>query len=335
MAKPYSKKKIQETIGSNFGNYAEYTGGGASPNPSKPGTHGHGPNSDHRQQNNDTMQARTKDGKFTYKSVNGEKINPEYGPSRGETVNPLLTGGKNGVKIEDVETDFANQSGSYWNKYKDQWYTKGGEIVTTDLKTRVAGETIWNVAKRMYDKVKGEFMGESSTFDYAKRGRVGKEEQLAKQQVQATGQEQAVINPTTGGIKLKPGATPIAKPLPKAPTVAPRPTPTIAPQPTPTPVIPTTPGQAPAPTASLKHTLEQLKQARQVLEDNGQDTSGYTDEQLDQVVDDYIDFGEEEAEDTSTPTSTPTPTSAPIQTPNKEEDSESIKKIKGMGFSGE
>ena len=169
----------------------------------------------------------------------------------------------------------------------------------------------------MYDKVKGEFVGESSNFDYAKRGRVGKEEQLAKQQVQSTGQEQAVISQSTGGIKLKPGITPIAKPLPK--------TPTVAPQPKPTPVIPTTPGQAPTPTVSLKHTPEQLAQARQVLSDSGQDTSGYTDEQLDQVVDDYIDFSEED----TTPAPTPTPT------PNKEEDSDSIKKIKGMGFSGE
>ena len=85
----YQKKKIQDTENSGFGNYDEGVGGGASPNDSKQGTHGHGANSDYRKENNDTMQARTADGKFTYKSVNGQSIDPKYGPSRGKTVNPL------------------------------------------------------------------------------------------------------------------------------------------------------------------------------------------------------------------------------------------------------
>lgn len=213
--KNFQKKKIQDTKGGNFGKYQEAVGGGASPEAKDPQQRAPGVNSDYRKNNNDTMQPRTEDGKFTYKSVNGESINPKYGPSRGKTVNPLLTGGENGVMIDDVETEFANQSGKYWDKYKDKWYTKGGEIVTSgDFKTHVAADTIWNVAKRRYDSVKGEFESESSVFGETKKGRPGKEEQAAKQQAQANGEEQAVINQSTGGIKTKPGTPPLTAPNP-------------------------------------------------------------------------------------------------------------------------
>ena len=310
--KPYQKKKIQSTYGGGFGKYQENTGGGDSPNGNaKPGTHGHGVNSDYRQENNDTMQPRTSDGKFTYKSVNGKSIDPKYGPSRGKTVNPLLTGGVNGIKISDVESQFASQQGSYWDKYKDKWYQKGSEVVTSDGKTRVAAKAVWEVAKESYNEVTGEFGGniktthklgnggvkniggkggtaESNVFDEVKRGRKTAEEQKAQQQALKTGKEQNVIDKNTGGIKLKPGIKPF-RPI--------TPTPTVGQQPSPAPVTPTTPRQQPTstptttPTAKLTHSSEQLKQARQLLSQSGYDTSGFTDEQLDQVVDNYIDFG--------------------------------------------
>lgn len=232
-SKNFQKKKIQDTENSGFGNYQEGVGGGGSPEAKDPHQRAPGVNSTYRKQNNDTMQPRTDDGKFTYKSVNGQSIDPKYGPSRGKTVNPLLTGGENGVKIEDVETDFANQSGAYWDKYKDKWYTKGGEVVTSgDFKTRVAADTVWNVAKRKYDTVKGEFEGESSVFEETKKGRSSLEEKAAKQQAQASGEEQAVINQSTGAIKTKPGTPPMVAPTP-APKPAPKPTPGATPGSTP------------------------------------------------------------------------------------------------------
>lgn len=239
--KKFQKKKIQDTENSGFGNYQEAVGGGGSPKAKDPNQRAPGVNSDYRKQNNDTMQPRTGDGKFTYKSVNGQSIDPKYGPSRGKTVNPLLTGGENGIKIEDVETDFANQSGTYWNKYKDKWYTKGGEIVTSgDFKVRVAAETIWNVAKRRYDSVKGEFEGESSVFDETKKGRPGAEENAAKQKAQATGTEQAVLNQDTKAIKTKPGTPPMTPPM-VAPIPKPVPALAINPQPQPGAVSGSTP----------------------------------------------------------------------------------------------
>ena len=347
--KNFQKKKIEETKGSGFGQYQEGVGGGGSPQARDPNKRAPGVNSDYRQENNDTNQPRTDDGKFTYKSVNGKSIDPKYGPSRGKTVNPLLTGGENGVKIDDVEQEFASQSGSYWNKYKDKWYQKGGEIVTTDLKTRVAADTIWNVAKRRYDSVKGEFEQESTVFSETKKGRAGKEEQAAKQKVQSTGEEQAVINTGTGGIKLKPG-TVVPQPLPKAP----QPSPSAGTSGGATPVIPSggqQPGQQPQPqpqsgvnatasasntAGSLIHSAAQLQQARDLLTNAGVDLTGVTDEQLDAIVDDYIDFnattsgeegGEGEGGDEENKVETET------ETETVEEDSEATKKIKNMGFS--
>ncbi len=308
MAK-WKKKKIEETEGSGFGQYQEGIGGGASPNgTSDPSEHGHGRNSDHRRDNNDTMQPRTDDGKFTYKSVNGEETKYE---SRGETVNPLLTGGKNGIKISDVESQFSTQSGTYWNKYKDKWYQKGSEYVLmsqgkghkADWSVRVAGETIWDVAKKKYDKVKGEFTGESKVFKEGKKGARSSEEESARQLAQSTGKEQAVIEQSTGGIKVKPGTV---QNFPQNPPKAQKPSQGAS--------IPPSVG---VPSSSqLSHTKEQLDAARDVLQQNGIDTSGYTDEQLDQVVDQYIDFGD-------------------IDTNNNdeiEEESNAAKKVKELGF---
>ena len=363
--KNFQKKKIQDTKGSNFGKYQEGVGGGGSPQAKDPNKRAPGVNSNYREQNNDTMQPRTDDGKFTYKSVNGKSIDPKYGPSRGKTVNPLLTGGENGVMIDDVENEFSNKSGSYWDKYKDSWYQKGGEIVTSgDFKVRVAAEAIWEVAKRKYDNVKGEFQNEATVFDEVKKGRSSAEEKAAKQKAQSSGKEQAVIEQSTGGIKIKPG-TPIPQKLPTQPKAQPAPTPGV--QPTPTPVAPT-PGIAPtapsaqptaqpttqpntqynSPTAqtvantasSLIHTKEQLDAARQLLTDNGVDLTGVTDEQLDGVVDEYIDFNaiiddnSNDSDNSNENSPAPTPNPAPASSSeNEEEDSDATKKIKSMGFS--
>ena len=164
-SKNFKKKKIEETQGSGFGQYQEGVGGGGSPQPKDPNKRAPGVNSEYRKENNQTQQPRDNQGHFTYKSVNGQSIDPKYGPSRGKTVNPLLTGGDGTIKISDVEQQFAGKSGAYWNKYKDSWYQKGSEIVTSgDFKVRVAAESVWEVAKRKYDTVKGEFEKESTVF---------------------------------------------------------------------------------------------------------------------------------------------------------------------------
>lgn len=322
MAK-YQKKKIQETEGGGFGKYKEGVGGGASPEQGDPTKHGHGVNSDYRQANNDTMQPRTEDGKFTYKSVNGQSIDPKYGPSRGKTVNPLLTGGENGIKISDVEKEFFNESGAIWNKYKDKWYQKGSEYALMsqgskhkkDFSTRVSGEAIWEVAKRRYDKVKGEFTGESKVFSEGKKGARTAEEQAAIQKAQQTGEEQAVIDQSSGAIKLKPGTPKVLPTPPKAP----KPKAEEGTQ-------PSGGNQKPiVPTASLIHTKEQLASARQVLADAGVDTSGYTDEQLDQIIDDYIDF----SEDTD---SNSAPDTGAVANPVENEESDAEKTVKKLGF---
>lgn len=250
MAKVYKKNKIQDTEGGGFGQYREDVGGGGSPNPSSQGYHGHGANSDYREENNDTMQPRTDDGKFTYKSANGKGI---QGKSRGKTVNPVLTGGENGVYIKDVKKQFEEQSGKYWDKYKDKWYRKGDKMAIEaqglhhkkDFTTRVSAEDIWNVAQT-YNENLGEFGGggdvihktkggtpirvktdgtvvEGKVFDQSKKGRRTKNEQKAIDEAKRTGKEQAVIG-ENGGFESanKPQAkqpeqpsTPASQPQPK------------------------------------------------------------------------------------------------------------------------
>lgn len=335
-SKNYQKKKIQDMEDSGFGDYQEEVGGGASPSARNPSQRAPGVNSNYRKNNNDTMQPRTDDGKFTYKSVNGKSINPKYGPSRGKTVNPLLTGGENGVLIEDVEKDFANKSGTYWNKYKDKWYQKGSEVVTTgDFKTHVAAEAIWEIAKKRYNKVNGEFNGESKVFDETKKGRRTAEEKAAQQQAKATGEEQGVISSQTGGLKVKPGITlqppvPSNNPTPK-PTPAPRTNPTtpgVNPtpktNPTNTGVNPTTPGNSSNNSGQSssnvnttnvnnivnadytpRYSDDDINQVISILKENG-----FTDDEISSFnslspkeKDDYIDkyFGEDDSSDNTSP----------------------------------
>lgn len=363
MAK-FQKKKIQDTENSGFGQYQEGVGGGASPKAKDPQQRGPGVNSEHRKEHNDTMQPRTDDGKFTYKSVNGQSIDPKYGPSRGKTVNPLLTGGENGVKINDyydkqgnlqegVESQFRNQSGAYWNKYKDKWYQKGGEAALLSQgehhkekwSTRVAGEAIWNVAKRRYDTVKGEFEKESKVFEEGKKGAPTQEEKAAQQKAQATGEEQFVIDQKSGGIKVKPGTQ--LSPLPQ-------PTPQPSPTQKPSPVAPGQGQQQPVqqPTVNAtsvsdienadytpKYSDDDIAAARDALQE-----AGFSDDELAKFdalspkqKDDYIDenFGvdEEEEETESQPAPQQQPSQEENKTESQEEETDAEKKVKKMGFS--
>lgn len=221
--KKSSFKKIEETEGSNFGNYQESTGGGKPFSTSNTRTTRE--NGKYRQANNDTQQPRDQFGHFTYKSVNGKSIDPKYGPSRGKTVNPLLTGGDGTIKIEDVESQFDAKSGEYWDKYKDKWYRKGSTLVVRegkDYKTKVAGESIWEVARQRYDSVAKEFGGrivwddnakqwstteegkESDTFKETKKGRKSEAEKAAAQEVKKTG-ESTFAKEADDSISIKKG----------------------------------------------------------------------------------------------------------------------------------
>lgn len=198
-------KKIQETEGGGFGQYQESTGGGTPFEKGNSNTRTTRENGKKREaQNPTTSQPRDKFGHFTYKSVNGQSIDPKYGPSRGKTVNPLLTGGDGTIKIEDVEKQWSSQSGAYWNKYKDKWYTKGGKVVTQGLSTKISAETVWNMAKRRYDQVKGEFEGESESWS-TKTGKKSAAEKAAAQKVKSTGEQQYAIDASTGAIETKGG----------------------------------------------------------------------------------------------------------------------------------
>lgn len=240
MAKFKKMTSIKDTEDGNFGNYKEGVGGGDSPQPLDPAQRAPGVNSEHRKEHNDTEQARTADGKFTYKSVNGKET--KY-PGRGQTVNPLLTGGQNGIYIEDVDkhgkahngvkSQFEKRSGAMWEKYKDKWYQKGSELITKngkEFQTKVAAEAIWDIAKKKFDLQNNELLGESHVFDEAKKGAPSKEEKIAKQEAKKANAEKYVIQQTDNGIKIVKNKT---APQPAAPSPAP------APQPS--PVAPSTP----------------------------------------------------------------------------------------------
>lgn len=199
--KKHIVKKIQETEGLNtgFGDYEESTGGGKPFEAGNSNTRTTRENGKTRQANNPTTnQPRTEDGKFTYKSVNGKSIDPKYGPSRGVTVPPTLTGGQNGIKIEDVEKQFGTKSGAYWDKYKDNWYNVGGKIVTVGLSTKISAKAIWDMAKE-YDSSLGEYKGESENWK-TKAGVKSKAEKEAIGKAKSEKAQQNVIA-KEGGIE--------------------------------------------------------------------------------------------------------------------------------------
>ncbi len=352
--KNFQKKTSQDNT---FGKYEEGVGGGDSPQPRNYSQRAPGVNSEHRRENNDTMQPRTDDGKFTYKSVNGKSINPKYGPSRGTTVNPLLTGGKNGVQIDEVKRQFQEQQGEYWDKYKDKWYRKGDEMIAGNVKdgwkTKVAAEDIWEVYKT-YNESTGEFGGgdvyyehelgnggtrvgkgknkttaESEVFDETKKGRPSNDAKKAASQAEKTGVNQAVIDSKTGGFRNPNNKTQKTK------------VPSAGNNNTQSPVIPTTPtSDSPTNTVDvgsendgsngLLHSKDQLERVRNLIRENGHDDSLYTDEQIDALYNTFIDDDDEIETKTEELT---IPTKSKNNKNNNKSDSKIIKKIKDMGFS--
>lgn len=280
---------IKDTEGGNFGNYKEYNGGGSP----KGGVWG-GANGrvgwDERKKQGEVKeyehrkdQPRTDDGKFTYNSVNGKETKYD---GRGETVNPLLTGGENGVYIKDVdkrgkahngvESQFKNKSGEVFDRYKGKWQPKGGMKATKEGKKftiQFAADNIWDLAKYAINPESGEF-GESKRAQKAgltkegeqwktKMGAPGKAGIEAKKEAKKTGQEQFVKTEDGAVARFKDpdGAMRMAKKF-----------------------------NLKTDGSQLKHTPAQIKQVRDMMIKSGFDMANITDEQIDAVADDFIQF---------------------------------------------
>lgn len=215
MAKSNFKKmtSIKDTEGGNFGNYKENNGGGTPRGGIWGGKNGRVgwdereksgelPQNAHRED-----QPRTNDGKFTYNSVNGKETKYE---SRGETVNPLLTGGKNGVKIDDAKQQFANKQGNLYDQYKDKWYQKGSKVVDKEgkkYKVKLSANDIWEIARVSFNLQTNAFTYEPENFNVSKSGRHSKEEKTAIQEAKKAKGAQFVKS-NAGGIAQTAGAQP-------------------------------------------------------------------------------------------------------------------------------
>lgn len=293
MAKKFKKMaSIKDTEGGNFGGYKEYNGGGSPKGGIWGGANGRVGWDERKKQGEVSEgehrdeQPRTKDGKFTYNSVNGKETKYD---GRGETVNPLLTGGENGVYIKDVdkrgkthsgvETQFKNKAGELYDKYKGKWHPAGGMKVTKEGKKytiKIAANDVWELAKYRFDIKTGEFAGkfnkrkgidvksESEQFAQTKKGAPGTAGTIAKKEAKKTGEEQYVKDMAGGIAKFKEagGAAGMAGKL----------------------------GLKAKKDVALKHTPAQIKQVRDLMFKAGYDTSAFTDEQIDAIADDYVSF---------------------------------------------
>ena len=374
MAKEQAQKqKIQDMKNSGFGKYDEANGGGTPVGGKFGGPSGRVGWKQRGEPGHREDQPRTKDGKFTYNSVNGKGLSETSDPDRGFTVNPLLTEGENGIAIRDVEKQFENESGAYWDKYKDKWYRKGGKYILSDLKTHVAEHAIWAVARGEYKVDKGGFEKEEHNFDEVKPGTKTKDELAARQKQAASkrGKERAVVESKSGAIETKRNS-PVEDPVYITPKATPRsfgrlrpgvPLPSPSPQPQPgvtpgqSPVIPPM-GQMPTQpqpqqpaagqttgnglaTSQSKYSDSEVEEAKKIFADNGIDVSGLSVRELDDYIDQFIEFdsGEEETEDNAAPTVQKNENGSESEGEGKEkeeteeEDSETIKKIKNLGFS--
>lgn len=215
---------IKDTEGGNFGHYDEHKGGGTPRGGVWGGRSGRVgwdereksgelPQNAHRED-----QPRTNDGKFTYNSANGKETKYE---SRGKTVNPLLTGGENGIYIDDVKdkktgqikkgakTQFTEKSGSLYDKYKDKWYQKGSEMITKEGKkytVKLSANDVWEIARVSFNIKTNAFNYEPENFDKSKSGRHSKEEKTAIQGAKKDKAETFVKEAGSDAIKQKAGS---------------------------------------------------------------------------------------------------------------------------------
>lgn len=148
---------IAKTKDGNFGKYEENTGGGEVVHADSKGSRGAWERGGKKEKREDS-QPRTADGKFTYNSANGKplkEISKVNGKSRGTTVNPVLTGGVNGVhfKHTSYNTEKDRFDTEKWKKWADEhnWYNRGTEIVGYDGKIKLAPERLEVLAQEYID----------------------------------------------------------------------------------------------------------------------------------------------------------------------------------------
>lgn len=292
---------IRDTEGGNFGGYEEENGGGTPKGGIWGGRDGR-VGWDNRLKAGETghreEQPRTSDGKFTYNSVNGKETIYD---GRGKTVNPLLTGGKNGIKIDDVKAQFEAKSGNLYEQFKKQWHQEGGMKVVKEGKKKyhikVAQADVWELAKYSFKiagvdkdgnplkdkdgKVLGEFGGkishrknpqtgeplinikkESEQWNETKKGAPGKAGELAKKEARKTGAEQYVKDIDTGAILKFKDANKGPEGMAKK--------------------LKKMVG------SQLNHSEKDIKDARMLMAKAGYDVTQYTDEQIDQVMDEFL-----------------------------------------------
>lgn len=280
---------IKDTEGGNFGGYSEELGGGTPVGGHFGGESGRVGWDKRGRPGHREEQPRTNDGKFTYNSVNGKETVYD---GRGKTVNPLLTGGKNGVYIDDVKdkqgnvvqqgvkSQFQQKSGSLYDQYKGKFYQQKSMMASKEGKKKyvikLSANDIWECAKYSINAKTGEFdtsksskaqkaglTAEAHNWDETKKGAPGKLGQAAKKEAKQTQAEQFV--------KTEDGAIARFKDNNAAAGMAGKLGIKKNPQ--------------------LQHTPSQISQARKIMLQAGFDTSAFTDEQIDAVMDQYISFG--------------------------------------------
>lgn len=278
MARKFKKMaSIKDTEGGNFGGYKEYNGGGTPVGGHFGGQSGRVGWKQRGEPGHREEQPRTNDGKFTYNSVNGMETKYD---GRGKTVNPLLTGGENGIKIDDVKSQFGAKSGNLYDNWKGKFYQKGSMKATKEGKKytiKLSANDVWECAKYSINAKTGEFgtsaraqkagvTAESQNWEQTKMGAPGKAGTAAKALAKKTGEEQYVQTQDGGIAKFKDNnsASGMAAQLGI---------------------------KGKAINSNLKHTPSQIKQVRDMMSQAGYDTTGFTDEQIDAIVDQYISFG--------------------------------------------
>lgn len=293
MAKKLKKHtRIAEFENSGFGNYGEDLGGGTPVGGRWGGSNGRVgwskrigrgevPQSAKRKE-----QPRTADGKFSYNSLNGKETKYE---SRGKTVNPLLTGGRNGIDIATVKAQFQAKKGNFYDEFKSVFYQASSGLATKvgkEYLIKVAGEDIWETARKSWDVSTGQFVGENTAFTRTKRGRVGAQDKAAKRYAKKTGQEQFVMDKKdpnairaaklkikgNDGSSLKQASNGLMGEINKGIKNPDRKT------------------DNESDVSQMKHTSVEIAAIREILKDQGFDSTGITDEQLDQMADEYFDF---------------------------------------------
>lgn len=151
---------------------------------------------------------------------------------------------------------------------------------------KIAGKDIWEIARRSWDISTGQFRGENTAFTKTKLGKRSAEGKQAIRYAKKTGQEQFAMDKKdpnaikaaklkikgNNGSSLKQASADLAKEISKGIKNSDRKT------------------DNKSDASQMKHTAVEIAAIREILKDQGFDSTGITDEQLDQMADEYFDF---------------------------------------------